>query len=1231
MTDKIIRGAGGPPPTPPPRYVAPDTLNSKQFATILDLISEGEIEGFATPSKANLAKGSAAYNNAALKDIFLNDTPILNSSASNTDPQTTDFNFQNVGFTPRFGTSNQPHIAGIESSQSITAVGVIVTNTTPVTRQITNTFVDAVKVTITFPQLQEATDSGDLLGASVDLKIQVQYNGGGFKDEILDTAVGRSADSYQKEFRINLKNIFPVDIRVVRLTADSTTNQKKDAFVWTSFTEIVDDKQDYKNSAYTSLRLDSEQFNSIPKRAFRIRGVKVRIPGAGASNSGTPTVDLQTGRVIYPSGYIFNGTMGAAQWCSCPSLILLDLLTTERYGLGTHITDSNLDLFSFIAASKYANELVDDSFGGQEARFSCNVNIQGSKEAYTLINELAGVMRCFPIWSEGSVTLAQDGPTDPSYLFSLANVGEGGFSYSGSSLKQRHSIINVSYFNMDSREIDYEVVGDDVSGPDALQEDIDRQAKLGIVKKDVKAFACTSRGQARRLGKAVLLSEEQETEVVSFTTSIDAGAIVRPGSVISINDPVRAVERRSGRIKSATTTAITVDNVKDLSTFTGSNKQCSVIMPDGSLETKNIQGQILNGVINLDSALSTTPNINSIWLLQSSTLEPQAFRVITVEEQDGINFAITALKHNYDYVKGESPKYKAIDNMQGITLPARNVSLLNQPKNPPESLQAREIITILNNLAVPKLILSWKPITGVTQYLVQYRFSNTNWTTEIVFRPDLEIINTQAGTYDFRVFSYNAALKLSSTSTNISFNAVGKISLPGDVKNVQVEAISNEFVRIRFDKSTDVDVLHGGNVVIRSTNLTIGATFSDAVTLDEISGNVTEAIVPNIVNGTYLLKFKDDGGRLSNGTASIRVTNSTPKVLPKLLVLTDREDLDSPSFQGTKTNCFFSSQLAGLVLGSADLLDAESDFDAIPNFDLLGAGPVTFNLAEATYDFANTLDLGNKQPLNLIRHFVTQGFYPNDLTDDRTGNVDTWTDFDGNTAIDVNAKLLVATTDSDPDTSTACTYSISGTTITITKSSHGYSVGSFVTVNFTSGTGVDGDYEIKTVPDVNTFTLTSTTSLTTSGNCTYSAEFSQFNPLVNGVFLARGFKFKCEMSTNDPAQSIKINQLGYTAEIESRTETSLGNAGATNGLIASGTSTKSVTFTDSFFTGQSGTSVAANSVLPSIGITIENQSSGDFFVLSNISATGFDIDIKNGSSHVNRNFKYSATGFGRGS
>ena len=298
-------------------------FNSRQFASVQDLLSEGEIEGFATPSKAGLTKGTTAYNNAALKDVFLNDTPILNSNASNTNPGTADFNFQSVGFTSRFGTSNQSHIPGIESSQSTTSVGVTVTTSSPVTRQITNTNVDAAKVTITFPQLQKATDKGDLLGSTVKLKIQVQYNGGGFNDVLSDTITGRTADAYQKEYRVNITGAFPVDIRVVRVTADSTSSQLVDEFQWTSIGEIVDDKQTYPNSAYTNIRIDSEQFSSIPNRAFRIRGVKIRIPGAGASNSGTPTVDLQTGRIVYPSGYIFNGTMGAAVWCSCPAMVLL--------------------------------------------------------------------------------------------------------------------------------------------------------------------------------------------------------------------------------------------------------------------------------------------------------------------------------------------------------------------------------------------------------------------------------------------------------------------------------------------------------------------------------------------------------------------------------------------------------------------------------------------------------------------------------------------------------------------------------------------------------------------------------------------------------------------------------------------------------------------------------------------------------------------------------------------
>ena len=1121
MTDKIIRGSGGPPPTPPSPTRAPDTLNSRQFATVQDLLSEGEIEGFATPSKAQITnKTSTEYKNAAFKDIFLNDTPILNSNASNTNPGTTDFNFQNVGFAFKEGTGNQLHIPGIESSQSLTSVGVTVTNSSPVTRQITNTNVDAAKVTITFPQLQKATDEGDLLGSTVNLKIQIQYNGGGFNDVLSDTITGRTADAYQKEYRVNLTGAFPVDVRVVRVTADSSSSSLVDAFTWTSLGEIVDDKQTYPNSAYTNLRIDSEQFSSIPKRAFRIRGVKVRIPGAGASNSGTPTVDLQTGRIIYPSGYIFNGTMGAAQWCSCPSLILLDLLTTERYGFGTHITDSNLDLFSFVAASRYANELVSDGFGGQEARFSCNVNLQGSMEAYQLINELAGVMRCFPIWSEGSVTISQDKPTDPSYLFSLANVGEGGFSYSGSSLKQRHTVISVSYFNMDSREIDYEVV-----------EDTTAQAKLGIVKKDVKAFACTSRGQAQRLGKAILFSEQNESEVISFTTSIDAGAIVRPGSVISVNDPVRGGERRSGRINAATTTQITVDNTTDLDTFTGTNKKCSVILPDGTVETKNVLG-IIGSVITLDSALSATPNVNAIWLLQSSTLEAQTFRVITVEEQDGINYAITALT----YIDG---KYDNIES--GISLPSRSISLLNEPKSPPSNLQASERIVVINALAVTKLILSWVSVTGVSQYLVQYRFNNTNWVSEVVFRPDFEIIGTEAGAYEFKVFSFNAALKLSPTSSDLTFNAVGKTTPPGNVQNLSMEPITNKLVRLRWTKAVDPDVLHGGRVYVRHSNLTDGSgTFQNSVDLvTALAGNTTDVVVPSL-DGEYILKFQDDQGNFSTGEAS--VIQDLPDLIDTQVILQDREDLDSPPFAGVDTNTTFNTGTSALQL----------------------TNPATNATGE--YAFKDILDLGGVFSLDLKRVIRSIGFVIGSDIETIIPSGSFWDDyatdgnFDGAAADEANCQVLVAT------------------------------------------------------------------SQTASGT------FGSFNNFANGTFKGRRFKFKLILETTNVSQNMNVQQAGYTAEFQARTERSYQTGGSTSTAAQqSGTSSSGldVTFGTPFFVGTSSLG-GANAFLPSVGITIQDASAGDYFVLSGVTGTGFNIKIKNGTTFLDKQFTFQAVGYGKG-
>ena len=1148
MTKKIIKGAGGP-PTPPTPYRAPDTLNSKQFATIQDLLSEGEIEGFATPSKNQIAKSSADYLTAAQKDIFLNNTPILNANASNSSPADADFNFQSVVLDARYGTNNQLVLSGIESSSSpIAGFPRPCTVANGGVSQAISLNKDAVRVTISFAQLQKAEDNGDLLGSSVELKIQLQTNNGTFQTKIQETITGRSADLYSKEYRVNLPATYSqAAIKVLRVTADSTTTQLKDEFSVSVMQEIVDDPQTYPDSAYAQLRIDSEQFSAIPKRAYRIRGIKVRIP---AANGGlTPTVNLQTGRIEYPENYVFNGQMAAATWCSCPAMILLDLLTTKRYGFGTHIAPNqandselyeNLDLYSFVAASRYANELVDDGFSGQEARFSCNVNIQSSKEAFDLIKDLASIMRCIPVWSQGSISIVQDKPTDPSYLFSLANVTPEGFSYTGSSLKQRHSVVSVSYFNMDSREMDFEVYGDGNTTAE-----VNRRAKLGIVYKQVKSFGCTSRGQAQRLARAIVFSEEQESEVINFATSMDAGAIVRPGSVIAVNDPVRQGDRRSGRIAAATTTQITVDDTANLESFGGGNKQVSVIMPDGTVEKKACT--VVGDKIDLTSALSTTPNVNSIWLLESDGTgeEPQTFRVVSVEEQDGVNYSISALAYRSD-------KYTNIESTDFPTLPARNISRLNELKPAPTiKTPILEEIVVVNNIAINRLLISWQPVAGVTQYQVQYRFQNSNWVTEIVFRPDIEIMNTQAGTYDIKVFSFNAAGQLSSTPSSTQFNAQGKTAVPNDVQNLTLEPINDKLVRLRWDKSVDADVLHGGRVYIRHSNKTDGTgTFANSVDLVQAAaGNTTEAVVPAL-EGEYILKFRDDGERFSTGETSVIL--DLPDLIDTQVILTERDD--DNNYPGTKTRTSTTSNVLSLT------------------------NPAATNGLTGTYDFQNTVDLGGVFSLNLKRILQTIGIeigntietqipdLPPSLGGPAGGGWDNYAtngNFDGTAIEDVNAQMVVRTTQTDPSS---------------------------------------------------------------------SPTYSSFNTFANGTFKGRGFQFRLNLTSENTGHNINVIQAGFVASFESRTERSYVTGGSTSTApLQSGTSSSGldVTFAKPFFVGTSSLG-GANAFLPSVGITIQDASAGDYFVLSGVTGTGFNIKIKNGTTFVDKQFTFQAVGYGKG-
>ena len=661
---------------------------------------------------------------------------------------------------------------------------------------------------------------------------------------------------------------------------------------------------------------------------------------------------------------------------------------------------------------------------------------------------------------------------------------------------------------------DYEVV-----------EDTTAISKLGVLIKKVKAFACTSRNQAARLGRAVLFAEQNESETVTFSTSIDSGSIVRPGAVIAINDPVRAGKRRGGRVVAATSSSITIDaslltDIPDLN----DNPKISVILPNGSVEERTITSVTSGNVLNVSPSFTGTPNVNSPYLLSSTSLETQLFRVLSVEEQDEINYTISALS----YREG---KYAFIEN--NVPLPTRTVSILNAPAEPPSSLSVTEKIVTINNIARSKLIVDWQPVKGVTQYLVTYKLQNGNAINVVVFSSDFELLDTVKGLYTFEVYSYNAALQISPNAASTTFTAQGKTAIPEDVTGLTIEPINEKFVRLRFDQSVSLDVLHGGRVYVRHTNkFGNDATFQSAQDIvTAVAGNSTEVIAPALA-GTYILKFQDDGKRFSANATKVSI--SEVESIDSITLKTDREDTDTTPFNGTKNNTIYDASVGGLKLVSNAIVS-----------------PAT--KATGTYDFVDTLDIGGVFSLQLKRIFQGAGYYPSNLFDSRVGLVNTWTSWDGDVADEANAKLAVRTTNDNPQS---------------------------------------------------------------------SPTYGDFNNFANGSFKGRGFQFRATLETTDPAQNMNLQQLGYAATLPSRTEQS--------GVIASGTSAKNVIFANAFFVGTSALG-NLNNFLPAVNISPQNMTTGDYFELSNLSGTGFTVHFKNSSNaSINRNFTYSAVGFGKG-
>jgi predicted phage tail protein len=958
------KGGGGSSRTP---STAPDSLDSRQYANVIDLISEGEIEG--------LADG--------FKSIYLNNTVLQNPDGS--------YNFQDVTIYTRNGTQNQTYIPLTSGVEDEKPVGLTVVKAVPQVRTITDVDVDAVRITIAIPSLQQINSTnGDTSGTSVRLQIAVQYQGGGYTTKIDDTISGRTADEYRKDYLIELARPNPsdiIDIKVTRVTDDSTNSLLTNAFNWSSYTEIIWAKLTYANSALVGLRVDAEQFSSIPTRSYLVKGIKVRIP------SGT-TVDSATGRIIYPANFIWNGTFSAATWTSCPAWILWDLLTSTRYGFGNHIAAAQLDKWAFFAASKYSNALVDDGFGGQEARFSCNTSIQTAEEAYKLVNDLLSVMRCQAFWSTGSLTIAQDAPSDPVYLFNQANVTPEGFSYSGSSLKIRPNVAVVSYLDLNLRDTAYEVI-----------EDTDSITKYGVVKSEISAFACTSRGQANRIGRWLLFSERYEKEVCTFASSLDAGQQVRPGQIILISDPVRAGSRRAGRISAATTTAITVDNSADTDLSIEGGSLLSVILPDGSVEQREVS-TVVGNVITLQAALSDTPNVNSIWILESPSLQASTWRVLSINESDGINYGITAIAHNeskYGYIEDGTPlEFRDTTNLNVIPAQPSELAVISSAQFGGGT--SPEVQYELNGRIAVKITFGWYAPQGIKKFRVKYRYEDDNFTTVTVQGTTFDILDAKTGSYQIQVSSINSGNNLLFSEPALAeYTVAGLGAAPSDVQNVSAIATGEDMVILTWKQATELDVQVGGRVIIRHDPRGLAAAEwnSSNDVVQAVAGSSTQKQVP-LLPGTYFLKFEDFLGNRSVLATGVEVTLPEPesRIAAKQWA---EQDLATP-FSGTKTNCAYDAGATALLL-TPDIYVSPDYWETIYCAGDCGA----------EYQFKDTFDLGDVYDFRIRRYIVSRPVVFSTLFDAVSGNFDSQSGFfDGTVADGINVVTYVRTTLDDP-------------------------------------------------------------------------------------------------------------------------------------------------------------------------------------------------------------------------
>lgn len=686
-----ISGAKGGESKPKTPVEAPDSLQSTNIAKILLAVGEGEFEG--TPTD---------------RDIYLDNTPIMDASGN--------VNFPGVKWEWRRGSVEQDYIQGIPSVESENTVNVELRSDNPFTRSLSNTQLSAVRVRMSWPRLVKQDSSGNTNGYRIEYAIDIATDGGAYVEAHRGAVDGKTTNGYQRSVRVNLP---PATsgwmLRVRRITPNANSGTVGDTMTIAGYTEIIDEKLRYPNTALLYIEFDAQQFQNIPAVTVDCKAKRWPVP-----SNYDPETRTYTG--------VWDGTFKQA-WTNNPAFVTYGLCVEDRFGLGKRIKSWMVDKWEMYRIAQYCDQLVPDGVGGQEPRYLCDMNLQGRAEAWTLLRDLSAIYRGMVYWAHGSLFMQADMPRaqDIDYVFTRANVIDGEFVYGGAERNTHYSRALVSYDNP-ANNYDTDVIP---------VTDLALQRRYRDRPIEISAIGCTRASEAQRRGKWALLSNSQD-RTVTFKTGME-GRIPLPGFVIPVADELVAGRPNGGRISAAAGRVVTLD--RDTPIKPGD--RLILNLPNGTAQARTVQS--VNGrAVTVTVAYSVQPEPELQWAIDYDDLAAQLFRVLkTVRTQEG-EYEITALEFN-------PSKFAAIDT--GAKLDERPISVIPVTTvPPPASVSLTSAYAVDQGIAVSTMTISWPAVQGAVAYDVEWRKDNGNWIRlQRTGATSIDVVGIYAGAYLARV------------------------------------------------------------------------------------------------------------------------------------------------------------------------------------------------------------------------------------------------------------------------------------------------------------------------------------------------------------------------------------------------------------------------------------------------------------------------------------------------